>query len=109
MPARIVFPVSRNEYSGGPISQRGQALEGLLHLLLATNYSNELLHHFLERVLNLVRAFRRRACRVATEWLERVCRCLVYCIRRYVSRRGIRCELRGMLAGELSEHEKIRE
>ena len=57
VPAGIVFPVAVDGDILGPFPKLMQSVEGAQHLVLAPDNANQVLHHFLQVMLNLVRPF----------------------------------------------------
>src|SRR5438874_4001810 len=58
MPPRIVLTIAGDAHSLRSRFQSFDSLEGAPHFLLASNNADQLLHHFLKCVLNLIRTFR---------------------------------------------------
>ena len=65
----IVLPVPRDAHPGRPLTQPGDALERAFHLGSGAHDADQVLHHHLELLLDLVGAFAGRA---ALERLERL-------------------------------------
>src|ERR1700733_7984255 len=54
MPAGIIFPVPVHSDGLRPLPKLAQAVQSSNHLLLASHNANQVLHHFLQIVLDLI-------------------------------------------------------
>src|SRR6267143_3292188 len=104
MPPRIVLAVARNGYLLGPLVKSSERVERAAYLTFLAHDADEVLHHRLEIVLDLVRVF----AVLPVEWLERRARDLISLVRIHPRRRLSSGELGGVLPGTFAEDQQVR-
>ena len=75
MPAGIVFAMAINGDASGAFPKFGESVKRANHFLLAPHDADESLHHFLQIMLHLIRAFGAARCvGAAIKWFQRLAR-----------------------------------
>ena len=103
MPAGIVFAIAVAPRRWLPFFKLREAYQRALHLFFAAHDADQILHHVLQLVLHFIRG----DAAGAVERCERLTGDLIHLLRIDGAGAVRFRELRGILAGELAEHEKI--
>src|SRR5947209_10055096 len=106
MPAGVVFAMAADAHPARSVAQRLESRERALHFRFVSDDADEVLHHFLQRILDLVGSFSLRAT------LKRLQRNAGGCFdlwRLNGPGRSRSCVLRGKLACALAEDQEIGE
>src|SRR5688572_18776420 len=106
MPTGVVFPVTGYRDVLCPLPETGDRIKGLLHFFFATDNADQILHHHLEVLLDLVWSFTLATC-IAVEGFQRPARDRIDFIP--VDRAGavILRILRRVFTCPLSAHQKV--
>src|SRR5688572_11039167 len=106
MPAGIVFAIAGHADATDPSPKRLQAVQRARHFIFFPDDADEVLHHFLQIMLYLVRAF---GLGTAREWFQSFARDFFKLILVNGASLVFLRKFCGKLHGPLSEHDNVRE